>query len=320
MTRIEGVRTTALLLTLALCVGAAGEDGGWGRSLEEAFRAAARSGRPVLAVFSKSTQGEPGALAEALVHPALVAAGCSFERVWVDARAERSAAERFGVEVPEVLILSWDGRVITRFVVPDGRERIAEPAKLAGQLAGELEAWRKEAAFVSREGAELVGREAPSWRPEGWLRGEPRQVSDARGKVILMRFFTNTCPYCAATMPALETLHRRYAGRGLLVLGFYHPKPYGVHRTLASVQEMLDGWKTTFPIALDTDWRTLNDYWLSGGARTATSASFLIDRKGRVRLVHSGPELHPGGGPGHEECRRAFVQLESAVQFLLDEP
>lgn len=105
----------------------------------------------------------------------------------------------------------------------------------------------------------------------------------------------------------------------MLVVGFFTPKPFGTPRTWEEVQPVLDRWGVTFPIAFDTEWKTLKSYWLDSGDRDATSASFLIDRKGVIRWLHPGPELHPGGGEGHEECRRRYADLEKAVRMALEE-
>ena len=169
------------------------------------------------------------------------------------------------------------------------------------------------------EGQPLIGTAAPEWAENGWLAGGPLALGDLRGRVVLVRFFTNTCPFCAASMPALEGLHERYRASGLTVVGFYHPKPFGTDRSDDSVRALLDDWGVTFPIALDTEWSTLRRYWLDGGARLATSASFLIDREGTIRYLHPGPELHPDGAACNldaTECARHYRELEHAIRVL----
>ena len=44
----------------------------------------------------------------------------------------------------------------------------------------------------------------------------------------------------------------------------------------------------------------LRRWWLDGGKRDYTSASFLIDRQGLIRWVHGGGELHPSSDPAHK--------------------
>lgn len=172
------------------------------------------------------------------------------------------------------------------------------------------------------EGQSLVGTAAPEWTEDGWLTGGPLTLDDLRGRVVLVRFFTNTCPFCAASMPALERLHERYRESGLTVVGFYHPKPFGTARSDASVRTLLDEWGVTFPIALDTRWSTLRRYWLDSGQRRATSASFLLDGDGVIRYLHPGPELHPEREKCNldaTECARHYRELEHAIRVLTGE-
>ncbi len=169
------------------------------------------------------------------------------------------------------------------------------------------------------EGQALIGTTAPEWAEDGWLTSGPLALGDLRGRVVLLRFFTNTCPFCAASMPALEGLHERYRESGLEVVGFYHPKPFGAEHSDESVRALLDAWGVTFPIALDTQWSTLRRYWLDGGTRSATSASFLIDQDGVIRYLHPGPELHPEGTACNldpSECARHYRELEHAIRVL----
>jgi alkyl hydroperoxide reductase subunit AhpC len=189
--------------------------------------------------------------------------------------------------------------------------RLHEPnaTRIAAELAWAVEELARETPRdipLPTEGRELIGTAAPAWTLEAWLRGEPRTIEDQKGKVTLIRYFTNTCPYCATSMPAIQSLQTKYAE--LNVLGFYHPKPIRAKRSRASVEAMLDEWKVTFPIALDTEWKTLERYWFQSGPRTATSASFLIDKKGVIRWIHPGPEIQPDD-----------PELDAVVKKLLDE-
>jgi hypothetical protein len=77
------------------------------------------------------------------------------------------------------------------------------------------------------------------------------------------------------------------------------------------------GWR--FPVGLDVDWKSLNAFWLATGDRSATSASFLLDRRGVIRFVHPGTEFHPGGPPDHQQCRDDYRDVRRAVEALLTE-
>ena len=49
--------------------------------------------------------------------------------------------------------------------------------------------------------------------------GETFKLSDLRGKkVVLIKFWSLSCPYCIESLPKFEELHNKYKDKGLLVL------------------------------------------------------------------------------------------------------
>ena len=57
---------------------------------------------------------------------------------------------------------------------------------------------------------------------------------------------------------------------------------------------------------------------LAGHDPAATSASFVIDRRGRVALVHPGPEFYPTHDPSRARQDRDFRALRAAIRRALD--
>jgi peroxiredoxin len=165
-------------------------------------------------------------------------------------------------------------------------------------------------------GADLLGQPARPWQLAEWD-GAPRQLADLKGQVVVVRFWTNTCPYCARSLPALQQLATELRGRPVQFLGVYHSKPRGSERAwkdaVARARELGVG----FPVAYDRGWRTVEDWWLAGREGVPTSPTFVIDGAGRIVHVHPGPELHPGAEPGHEQCDRDFRALRRAVEEAL---
>lgn len=55
-----------------------------------------------------------------------------------------------------------------------------------------------------RPGAELIGTHAKNWTvgPE-WAGSKPMRL---RGRVVVARFWTDPCPYCAASLPAMQAI------------------------------------------------------------------------------------------------------------------
>jgi len=168
-------------------------------------------------------------------------------------------------------------------------------------------------------GIPLVGEPAPTWSFTRWI-GPQHSLAELRGKVVLIRWWTEGCHFCATTLPELERLRRAHADQGLVVIGVFHPKPpHEVSdRHIVAVAKRLG---FGGPIAVDRDWITLDRYWLAGHPeRSWTSVSFLIDREGTIRWVHGGGEYHPSSDPAHARCARQYRELERALAATLAEP
>ena len=159
---------------------------------------------------------------------------------------------------------------------------------------------------------QLLGRAAQPWQVEHWINSEPLELEQLRGRVVLVRFWTAPgCRFCRATAPALNDFHTRYASRGLTVVGLYHHKA-AAPLSAPEVERHAREFGFRFPVAIDRDWRTLRAWWLSKTDYKFTSVSFLIDRRGVIRHIHSGGQYR-SGDPDH-------AQLQAAIEKLLDEP
>ena len=153
----------------------------------------------------------------------------------------------------------------------------------------------------------LVGTTPPEWQADLWLNTAPLRLADLRGKVVLVRWWTAHCPFCSTTAPALRKLDETYAKRGLVVVGMYHHKgsdPFdpAVYRATARAYGF------TFPLAVDTEWRTLRS-WMRQVDPGWTSVTFILDRRGVVRYVHPGGQYVQGDA--------AYAAIETTVERLL---
>ena len=167
-------------------------------------------------------------------------------------------------------------------------------------------------------GDDRLGLPAPPIGLQHWLHSPPLEMDALRGKVVLIRWWTDGCPFCAATAPSLRELDSKYASRGLVVIGVFHPKPPGdwsTERLRAASGRLV----FQFPVALDADWAALRRWWPDLEKRGWTSVSFLVDKRGVIRYVHPGGEYHVSADPGHERCNRDYKDIEKAIQRLLAE-
>ena len=170
--------------------------------------------------------------------------------------------------------------------------------------------------------ATILGRpvpELPAEPPPRWVQGGPLTLAGLRGKVVLIRFFTDgDCPYCRATAPSLNAFHGEFAARGLVVIGVYTPKPKPREVALDDVRRVIAEYGFSFPVAIDADWRALHRLWLDRAPGAAfTSASLLVDRRGIVRHVHAGGTYAKDASD--PKARRDHDEMRRAIETCLDE-
>jgi len=110
------------------------------------------------------------------------------------------------------------------------------------------------------------------------LDGAPRSLADYRGKVVLLNFWASWCPPCLREMPSMERLRLKMAGRPLEIVALASAEGPN------DVKPFLSKMKLGFPILLDADGSNTKRWKVF-----ALPTSFLLDAKGRVRYVLTGP-------------------------------
>ena len=173
--------------------------------------------------------------------------------------------------------------------------------------------------LMAKEGDELIGELAPEWGTLKWMNSQPLKLSELADKVVLIRWWTETCPFCSSSAPALNEFHDIFKEKGLVVVGMYHPKPPGPRRQKA-LEKAVKRLGFEFPIALDMDWSRLRRYWLSNSRHRWTSVSFLIDKRGKIRYIHPGGEYYKGEDETQTEAQRDYDELKAMIEKLIAEP
>lgn len=98
-----------------------------------------------------------------------------------------------------------------------------------------------------------------------------------KGKVVYLDFWASWCAPCKASFPVLNGWQQQLAGKGFTVLAV------SVDETAQAMQGFLKKNSISFPVVRDAEHK------LVAAADVSTMpSSFLIDRKGGVRLAHTG--------------------------------
>ncbi len=65
-----------------------------------------------------------------------------------------------------------------------------------------------------------IGQKAPLFSVSDWVQGKPTNFDQLTGQVVLLEVFQVNCPGCFLyALPQAISLHQRYSGKGLTVLG-----------------------------------------------------------------------------------------------------
>ena len=125
----------------------------------------------------------------------------------------------------------------------------------------------------------------------------PLTLSQLRGKVVLVDFWTYSCINCQRALPHVEGWYNDYKKDGLVVVGVSSPE-FAFEHVVSNVENASSSLGIDYPVAVDDNLATWdaynNEYW---------PAEYLIDPTGVVRAYDFGE-----GGYG---------QMESNIRMLL---
>jgi peroxiredoxin len=113
-----------------------------------------------------------------------------------------------------------------------------------------------------------VGAKAPDFTVRD-LKGQTWTLDRIKGKVVLLRFWTDQCPYCRFEMPVIEKYYRRLKPAGFEVLAVNVKQSPQVAEAFRAQMDI------TFPVLLDPSGKMADRYKVY-----AVPTNFLIDRKG----------------------------------------
>ena len=130
--------------------------------------------------------------------------------------------------------------------------------------------------FRSQEG-QSVGEQAPEFTLNDF-EGTPVSLTDLRGKVVMLNFWSAACPPCREKMPTLQRIYEDLQARGFTILAInVNDRPQDALKYLTD-----NGY--TFPALRDADLSVARMYAVTGIPKT-----LMLDRNGMIRDVRLGP-------------------------------
>jgi len=124
-------------------------------------------------------------------------------------------------------------------------------------------------------------------------------LSDLKGKVVLVDFWTYSCINCIRTLPYLVDWNRKYSDKGLVIVGIHSPE-FEFEKNIDNVKQAVARFGIKYPVLLDNDHGTWNAYQNNYWPR-----KYLVDSEGYIRYDHIGE-----GG---------YAETENAIRNLLAE-
>jgi thiol-disulfide isomerase/thioredoxin len=141
---------------------------------------------------------------------------------------------------------------------------------------GKLDVYVNPLEFDQRIPRLAVGDPAPNLVVDRWIQSAPMGGFEP-GTVYVLEFWATWCQPCQKSLPEMEALARRYAGRGLHVLGIAAAETRGPAQLERFVKEK----RLSFPIAYRAD-SDMYDRWVRAARGSGLPWVFVVDRNGRI--------------------------------------
>lgn len=138
--------------------------------------------------------------------------------------------------------------------------------------------------FVSGQVSALeIGKPAPDFTLKS-MSGVNLNLTEQRGKIIVINFWASWCGPCRTEMPVLQTFYDKYQDLGVSVWGV------NVEQENQAGRDFLADLNLSFPILFDETNKLSATYQVE-----AMPTTIIIDRNGLVRYAYQGYK------PGYEK-------------------
>ncbi|PJZ70151.1 thiol-disulfide isomerase [Leptospira perolatii] len=129
--------------------------------------------------------------------------------------------------------------------------------------------------------------------------GKETQLSDFKGKVIVLDFWASWCVPCKKAVPVVDALQKELEGKNAVVLGVNTENNLSV----AQIRKAAEEFGMKYPSLLDPDWKLVNQLRLEG-----QPALFVFSK--------SGKRIHFQYGISQKD----FPMLRGRLRNWLDSP
>jgi peroxiredoxin len=160
------------------------------------------------------------------------------------------------------------------------------------------------AAAVAQQPAELktLPPELEDHPAGEWINSKPLKLSDLRGQVVVLHFWTFGCINCQHNFPALKAWQNKLSKKGVTIIGIHTPE-LPRERNIENVRRSVEENGLKYPIVFDKEakiWKAWQNRWWP--------STYLIDKQGFVRYRWDG-EFNWKNAKGEAVMRKKIQQL-----------
>jgi len=103
------------------------------------------------------------------------------------------------------------------------------------------------------------------------INGKSYDLTEYRGRVVIVNFWTTWCPPCRFELPSMERAYQKFKQQGIEILAI------NVGEDADTIFTFTVDYPVTFPLLMDLDSQVINNYPVIGLPTT-----YIIDTEGRL--------------------------------------
>jgi thiol-disulfide isomerase/thioredoxin len=127
------------------------------------------------------------------------------------------------------------------------------------------------------------------------LNGQPVSLSDFRGKIVFLNFWTTWCYACRIEMPDMEKLHQKFKNKDFAMVTI------NLQESVSQVKQFFKDFKLTFTALLDSDGAVGAHFMI-----TAIPTTFILDKEGII--------IGKVMGPREWDSKKAIALFENLIE------
>ncbi len=122
-----------------------------------------------------------------------------------------------------------------------------------------------------------VGSAAPGLDVKKWFNGDAATIQ--QGKTYVVEFWATWCGPCKKSIPHLNAMHKKFADKGLIIIGVSDEGPETVSGFLTQ-----QGDRMSYLVAADRDKNT-SRAWMQAAGKNGIPCAFVVDRNSKIVYI-----------------------------------